>query len=39
MCYFFTPKVMDVTTVMLFVSAIQVLAIGMVADLVNKRIK
>ncbi len=37
--YFFTPKVMDVTTVILFVSAIQVLAIGMVADLVNKRIK
>ncbi len=37
--YFFTPKVMDVTTVILFVSAIQVLAIGMVADLVNKRIE
>ncbi len=37
--YFFTPKVMDVTTVILFVSAIQVLAIGMVADLVDKRIK
>ena len=37
--YFFTPKVMDVTTVILFVSAIQVLAIGMVADLIDKRIK
>ncbi len=37
--YFFTPRVMDVTTVILFVSAIQVLAIGMVADLVNKRLK
>jgi len=37
--YFFTPKVMDVTTVILFVSAVQVLAIGMVADLINKRIK
>ena len=36
--YFFTAKVMDVTTVVLFVSAIQVLAISMVADLVNKRI-
>jgi len=37
--YFFTPKVMDITTVILFVSAVQVLAIGMVADLINKRIK
>ena len=37
--YFFTPKVMDVTTVILFVSAVQVLAVGMVADLINKRIK
>ncbi len=37
--YFFTPKVMDVSIAILFVSAIQVLAIGMVADLVNKRIK
>ena len=36
--YFFTPKIMDVTTVILFVSAVQVLAIGMVADLINKRI-
>lgn len=37
--YYFTPRVMDITTVILFVSAIQVLAIGMVADLINKRIK
>ncbi len=37
--YFFTPKVMDITTVILFVSAIQVLAIAMVADLINKRIR
>ncbi len=37
--YFFTPKIMDITTVILFVSAVQVLAIGMVADLINKRIK
>ena len=37
--YFFTPKIMDITTVILFVSAIQVLAIAMVADLINKRIR
>lgn len=37
--YFFTPKVMDITTVILFVSAVQILAIGMVADLINKRIQ
>jgi hypothetical protein len=37
--YFFTPKVMDITTVILFVSAVQIGAIGMVADLINKRIQ
>jgi len=34
--YFFTPKVMDITTIILFISAIQILAIGMLADLVVK---
>lgn len=34
--YFFTPKVMDVTTIILFISAIQILSIGMLADLVVK---
>ena len=36
--YLFTPKIMDVTIVILFVSAIQILAIGMIADLIVKRI-
>jgi len=36
--YLFTPKIMDVTIVILFVSAIQVMAIGMIADLIIKRI-
>jgi len=31
--YFFTAEVMDVTTVILFISAIQTLSIGMLADL------
>lgn len=34
--YFFTPKIMDITTVILFISAIQILAIGMIADLIVK---
>lgn len=34
--YFFTPKVMDITTIILFISAIQILAIGVLADLVVK---
>jgi len=37
--YFLTPRVMDITTLILFVSAVQVFAIGMVADLINKRIE
>ena len=36
--YLFAPKIMDVTIVILFVSAIQVMAIGMIADLIIKRI-
>jgi len=34
--YFFMPKIMDVTIVLLFISAIQILAIGMIADLIVK---
>jgi len=37
--FFFTPQIMDVTTIVLFVSALQLLAIGMVADLIDKRTK
>lgn len=37
--FFFTPKVMDITTIVLFVSAVQILAIGMIADLIDKRSK
>ena len=32
--YFFTDKVMDITTVILFVSSLQTLAIGMLAELI-----
>jgi glycosyltransferase involved in cell wall biosynthesis len=35
--YLFTPKIMDITTVILFISGIQILAIGMIADLIDKR--
>ena len=35
--YLFTPKVMDITTVILFISGVQILAIGMIADLIDKR--
>ncbi len=35
--YLFTPKVMDITTVVLFISGVQILAIGMLADLIDKR--
>lgn len=34
--YFFTPKVMDISTIVLFVASIQMLAIGMLADLIEK---
>ncbi len=37
--YFFTPKIMDITAVILFISAIQILAIGMIADLIVKNRK
>ena len=35
--YLFTPKVMDITTVILFISGVQILAIGMIADLIDKK--
>ncbi|MCP6718256.1 MAG: glycosyltransferase family 2 protein [Patescibacteria group bacterium] len=34
--YFFTPQIMDITIVIFFISAIQILAIGMIADLIVK---
>jgi glycosyltransferase involved in cell wall biosynthesis len=34
---FFMPKVMDITTVILFVASIQIIAIGMIADVIIKR--
>ncbi len=35
--YFFTPQIMDVTTIVLASSGLQLLAIGLIADLVDKR--
>lgn len=35
--YLFTPKIMDITTVILFISGVHILAIGMIADLIDKR--
>ncbi|MFZ5559772.1 MAG: glycosyltransferase family 2 protein [Patescibacteria group bacterium] len=35
--YFFAAKIMDVTIAILLISAIQLLAIGMIADLITKR--
>ncbi len=34
--YLFMPKIMDIATLILFISAIQILAIGMIADLIVK---
>jgi len=35
---FFSPQIMDITTLVLFVTGVQMLAIGMLADLINKRL-
>lgn len=35
--HFFLQKIMDVTTIVLILASIQILAIGMIADLINKR--
>ena len=37
--YFRTPEIMDITTIVLFVSGVQMIGIGMIADLVDKRSK
>jgi len=37
--YLFTERVMDVTTVVIIMAAFQVLAIGLIADLIDKRMK
>lgn len=37
--YFFTPEVMDITTIMVIMTSIQVAVIGLLADLINKRIQ
>ncbi|MBN1576883.1 MAG: glycosyltransferase family 2 protein [Chitinispirillaceae bacterium] len=36
--YIFTPKVMDMTIVILIVGSIQMLGIGMLADMINRRL-
>ncbi len=35
--YLCTPRIMDITTIILFISGVQILAIGMIADLIDKR--
>ena len=37
--YFFLPSVLDVTSAIIFLSGIQLFAIGLLADLIDKRIK
>ncbi len=37
--YFFLPRVLDVTTAIIFLSGLQTLTIGMLADLMDKRMK
>ncbi|RJQ18490.1 MAG: glycosyltransferase family 2 protein [Nitrospiraceae bacterium] len=37
--YFFIPTLMDTTVAIFFISGIQILAIGMVADLINRKMK
>ncbi len=37
--YLYTPKVMDITTIVLFLAGVQILGIGMLADLIVKRFK
>jgi len=37
--HFFLPQVMDITTIVLLLSSIQILAIGMIADLIIKRME
>ena len=37
--FFLRPQIMDITTLVLFVTGVQMLAIGMLADLINKRLR
>ena len=37
--FFAMPEIMDITTIVLFVSGIHLMAIGMIADLIDKRFK
>lgn len=37
--YFFTPKLMDISTVIIIMTSIQVAVIGLLADLINKKIQ
>lgn len=37
--FFMMPEIMDITTIVLFVSGIHLMAIGMIADLIDKRFK
>jgi glycosyltransferase involved in cell wall biosynthesis len=36
--YFALPKVLDTTVILLFISSIQMLALGMIADMIDKRL-
>ncbi len=36
--WLFTPQLMDMTTTLLFVGALQILAVGMIADMINRRL-
>lgn len=35
--WFFTPKIMDATVAVLFIGSIQILAVGAIADIINRR--
>jgi len=37
--YFFLPKILDATVIVLFIAAVQTLTIGMIADLIDKRMR
>lgn len=37
--FFFTPQVMDITTIVFFLAAIHMLSLGMLSDLIDKRMR
>jgi len=37
--YFFLDKVMDITTILLFTTGINIIGIGFLADLIDKRLR